>query len=73
LRRQTVAKKPTLTFARPRNKSLQAYKEWFRAICASLGVDPAEAELTDEEYEEDWKEFWGGEGAEAGEDKPAPA
>lgn len=42
----------------PKDRSLEAYKAWVKELAKRL--TKTEFELTEEEWIENWKEFWGG-------------
>ena len=48
----------------PKDRSLEAYKEWFRQIIKRLIKEGSEINLTEEEWIAHWKEYW--------KDKPKP-
>lgn len=48
---------------RPRNKSLQAYKDFILGVVKDLGMKPEP--VSEEEWKQDWRKFW----AEGGEEK----
>ncbi len=50
-----ITGKRPLFFSRPADKSLQAFKDWFRDVCAQL---QATGSVSDAEVEAAWREFW---------------
>jgi hypothetical protein len=52
-------KKQVATISRPRDKSLQAFKDWILSLTEELSGKPQKDEWTDEEWTKHWKEFWG--------------
>ncbi len=48
---------PKRYYSRPRDESLQAYKDWIESIIRSLNLDIKD-DTTEEEWETDWREFW---------------
>ncbi len=49
----------TLTFARPKDRSLAAYKRFILGMLEALTGKAPEADDTPEaEWERDWREFW---------------
>lgn len=50
---------PELSITRPIDRSLEAYKDWIRAVTEALAGGPIEDDTTPEEWEADWREFWG--------------
>lgn len=48
---------PKKTFSRPKDKSLQAYKDWISRLTHLLNPD-AEDTMTEEEWGAAWKKFW---------------
>jgi hypothetical protein len=42
---------------RPKDKSLEAYKNWLKGIASQLATD-AEVQWTEEQWTEKWKKFW---------------
>ena len=53
---QTNAK-PQIHFTRPRDESLQAFKDWVSGMVRALNPN-AKNVLTEEEWESRWREFW---------------
>jgi len=51
-------KKKEVLFLRPRDKSLEAYKEWISTLTRFL-IGEARDTLTEEEWKTAWQEFWG--------------
>jgi hypothetical protein len=51
--------KPVLVFARPADKSLQAYKNWIQGMVKRINPN-AKNDMTDADWERDWKAFWSG-------------
>jgi len=50
--------KPQLSFSRPKDKSLEAFKNWIQGVVRRVNPD-AEDTMTDADWEKSWKEFWG--------------
>ena len=48
---------PEKFYSRPRDKSLQAYKDWIQDMTRRLNPN-AEDTMTDEEWIDGWKKFW---------------
>jgi sulfur relay (sulfurtransferase) DsrC/TusE family protein len=46
-----------VTFSRPKDKSLEAYKAWMSEIAARLTTQKS-IKLTEEEWRKSWKDFW---------------
>jgi len=44
-------------YSRPKDKSLQAYKDWINGIVSRLFPD-AEETMSEEKWVENWKKFW---------------
>jgi hypothetical protein len=42
----------------PKDRSLEAYKEWFMQIVKRLTKEGTEIRLTEEEWIASWKEYW---------------
>lgn len=44
----------------PKDKSLKAYKDWIlKTAAAVVGGDPSDFDdMTDQDWERDWREFW---------------
>ncbi|HEY3291828.1 MAG TPA: hypothetical protein VGK87_16970 [Anaerolineae bacterium] len=61
--------KSTVTFGRPSDRSLQAFKNFVNGMFAAItGVASAESDeddMTEEEWLEEWKAFWNGAETEA--------
>ena len=53
--------KKTLALGRPKDKSLEAYREWIiSTVMALTGKSRGEvSDLSDEEWRARWKAFWG--------------
>ena len=49
--------KTQVSISRPKDESLEAYKNWIDDMAKSLGIQ--EEVLPEEEYITGWKEFWG--------------
>ena len=49
-------KKAQLFISRPKDRSLEAYKNWIKAAVDK--VNPGGEDLTNQEWEALWKEFW---------------
>ena len=50
--------KKYVSFSRPKDKSLDAYKAWIKEMTFHL-TSKNESVMTEEEWMERWKEFWG--------------
>jgi len=48
---------PDKFYARPRDQSLQAFKDWMQSMVLRLNPN-AKDTMTEEEWIESWKEFW---------------
>jgi hypothetical protein len=48
---------PDKFYSRPKDKSLQAYKDWITSVVNRINPD-AEETMTESQWEEHWKEFW---------------
>lgn len=46
-----------VTFSRPKDKSLEAYKAWMSEIAARLTTQKS-IKLTEAEWRKSWKDFW---------------
>ena len=44
--------------SRPKDRSLEAYKEWFMQIVKRLTKEGTEIKLTEKEWIASWKEYW---------------
>jgi len=44
-------------YSRPKDRSLQAYKDWINGVMKRL-IPDAKDTLTEEEWVEKWKGFW---------------
>lgn len=44
-----------LELTQPKDKSLEAYKEWMRAMAKALG---GKDNMTEQEWLTDWQAFW---------------
>jgi len=51
--------KPVLVFAKPADKSLQAYKDFIQGIVRRVNPD-AKNDMTEEDWVKGWQEFWSG-------------
>jgi len=47
------------TLSRPKNRSFEAYKSWIMSLTAALSGNPEKDDMTQEEWTELWKDFWG--------------
>jgi hypothetical protein len=47
-----------VSYSRPRDKSLQAFKDWIQNMVKRLNPDAHESPISEEEWTEDWKKFW---------------
>jgi len=45
------------TYTRPRDESLEAFKDWINGIVSLFNPD-AESTMTEEKWEARWREFW---------------
>ncbi|MFN8382751.1 MAG: hypothetical protein U0V02_12460 [Anaerolineales bacterium] len=45
-------------YSRPRDKSLQAFKDWIENMVKRLNPNAEEVVITEEEWIKDWKKFW---------------
>lgn len=45
-------------YSRPRDKSLQAFKDWIENMVKRLNPNAEEVVITEEEWTKDWKKFW---------------
>jgi hypothetical protein len=53
---------PKRTYSRPRDESLQAFKDWIGGIFTAItGKRPEEApeQMTEEQWIARWRKFWG--------------
>jgi hypothetical protein len=48
--------KPTLS--RPKDKSLEAYKDWIKELARKFTTQEHEIDLTEKEWIESWEEYW---------------
>ncbi len=55
----TTDKEPKRFYGRPRDESLQAYKDFILEMLAALNPE-AKDEMTDEEWRQAWQQFWWG-------------
>lgn len=46
-----------LTLSRPRDESLQAYKDWIMELTTRM-TGKTESTMTESEWEDLWKDFW---------------
>ena len=53
----TNTDKPQLTIAKPRDRSLEAFKEWILGILHHLKPD-AESTMSEEKWAQQHQEFW---------------
>ena len=44
--------------SRPKDRSLEAYKEWFLQIVKRYTKEGTEIRLTEKEWVASWKEYW---------------
>jgi hypothetical protein len=51
--------KNILTFSRPKDKTLKAYKEWILSLTEELSGKFQEDDWTRGKWTKEWKEFWG--------------
>jgi len=54
-----MSAKNIVTLSRPKNKSLKSYKAWIMSLTAALSGNPEKDDMTQEEWTEAWKDFWG--------------
>ena len=47
-----------VTLSRPKNESLDAYKDWIRDTAQRLTTEKSTIKLTEAEWIANWKEFW---------------
>jgi len=57
--KKSRTKKPQLFLSRPRDRSLEAYKEWINGMVKAL-ADKANDDMSEKEWARDWKAFWKG-------------
>lgn len=50
---------PEKHYSRPTDKSLQAFKDWMENMVKRLNPNAQEDTLTEEEWIQNWKKFWG--------------
>ena len=50
--------KPQLFLSRPKDKSLEAYRNWIEGIVKRVNPG-AKSTMTDADWKKGWKEFWG--------------
>ncbi len=62
----TIGKEPERFYGRPRDESLQAYKDFILDMLAALNPQ-AESETTEDQWRQPWQQFWWG-----AEDNSAP-
>jgi hypothetical protein len=48
---------PDKFYSRPKDKSLQAYKDWITGVVKRINPN-AKDTMTEEKWEESWKRFW---------------
>ncbi|MCI0555131.1 MAG: hypothetical protein L0287_29640 [Anaerolineae bacterium] len=48
---------PQRYYSRPKDESLQAYKDWINGLVKALNPN-AKDEMAEREWESDWREFW---------------
>ena len=46
--------------SQPKDRSLEAYKAWIREIVKHIAGKAPRKQMTDEQWEVKWKEFWRG-------------
>ncbi len=46
------------TLARPKDRSLEAFKIWMTEIAERLTTQKTMIRLTEDEWRKNWKEFW---------------
>jgi len=60
--RRKVAKKATggkrVTFARPKDRSVEAYKAWIQGLAEFFGAEEDEEPITEEEWKRSAEAFW---------------
>ncbi|HEX9385062.1 MAG TPA: hypothetical protein VF918_01995 [Anaerolineales bacterium] len=47
-----------VTFSRPKDQSLKAYKVWISEIAKRLTTQNTMLKLTEDEWRKSWKEYW---------------
>jgi hypothetical protein len=47
-----------VTFSRPKDKSVEAYKAWIMEIAERLTTEKNKIQLTEAEWRLHWKEYW---------------
>ena len=47
-----------VTFSRPKDKSVQAYKAWIMEIAERLTTEKNKIQLTEAEWLLNWREYW---------------
>ena len=50
--------KNKVTFSRPKDKSVEAYKAWIMEIAERLTTEKNKIQLTEAEWRLHWKEYW---------------
>jgi hypothetical protein len=48
----------TISIARPKDKSLEAYKTWMLEIASQLSTERTEIQWPEEQWTEKWKKYW---------------
>jgi len=50
---------PQRYYSRPRDESLEAFKDWIKGVVKALNPNAKEdMTMTEEMWEADWREFW---------------
>ncbi len=44
--------------SRPKDMSLEAYKEWIRGLAKSFTSDKGKLQLTEQEWVRSWRDYW---------------
>ncbi len=55
----TTDREPERFYGRPRDESLQAYKDFILDMLAALNPEQKD-DMTDEEWRQAWQQFWWG-------------
>lgn len=54
----TTPDRQPVFFSRPRDESLQAFKDWILEFTEKLTGKPAKSAMTEKEWEQKWRAFW---------------
>ncbi len=65
----TTDKEPKRFYSRPRDQSLQAYRDFILDMLAVLNPE-AKDEMTEEEWRQAWQQFWLGTSDAPGSEQP---